>query len=287
MSARLGHVHTDRAVGGRIHRHHCDWITGQTSVGFDPELAGVGSTNCCGDLGATAVPVPAEPTADPCNGYLFQLVKVPVLRDFGIIIRGVRQAIVLRADIENEDGSISPFELEQSSPFWHPPDGRVSFHLLWSQAECGTLVCDPDQQPGTSPNFFCDESALLYTKPYVPGTGMPYVALYGGVPPGDPIADLGAMRDLRYPWDHPDWTLSEIIHGPGVVTLYAVVKQTNPALRPPCLLTAQQLDAVRAEDRFVCAFPFDPAVPGSGARYGRVAGSVIFEMLPLCDRCST
>src|SRR5262245_4062861 len=253
----------------------CPRITGFTSVGFDPDAAGIGSSACCGAPGLTGVAVPAEPTIDPCNRYLIRLATAVVPKDFGIAVVGIRQAVLLRAEVENEDGSIRPFELEVTSPFWHFTDANVSFHLAWKQDQCGPLICDPDQQPGTSPDIDCQDTALLYVPPFIEGAGFPYVALNGGMVPGDGVADLGVMRDIRYPWQNTDWLVSELIIGPGVVVLYASVFQTNPVTRVPCNLTAAQLLAVRPEDRFVCTFP--------QARYGRVAGSIIYELFPCCD----
>lgn len=285
MSASIHHRHAEhggerRRARGRLHhacgpREKCHFITGFTSVGFDPDLAGIGGSPCCGDQGATGVIVPAAPTTDPCNRYLIRLGGVAVPRECGLIVVGLRTAVTLRAEVSNTDGSLSVFELEQTSPFFRFPDGNVSFHLMWKQDACGPVICDPDQQPATSPDLDCDDTSLLYTPPFPPGA--PYVALNGGVPPGDGVGDLGFMRDLRFPWDHPDWVLSEIMWGPGVVTLYASVFQTDPARRSPCTLTPEQRDALRPEDKFACAFP--------QARYGRVAGSIVYELLPDCAEC--
>ncbi len=264
------HWGTHRAKLGR-----CTRISGVTSVGFDPDLAGIGSTACCGDQSMTGVAVPAAPTTECLNRYLIRLAAAVVPRDFGLAVVGLRQAVLLRAEVPNEDGSISPFELEVTSPFWRFPDGNVTFHLAWKQDQCGPLICDPDQQPATSPDVDCLDSGLLYVPPFIDGAGFPYVALNGGIAPGDGVVDLSAMRDLRYPWQHPDWTLSELQIGPGVVVLYASVWQTDPAKRPACNLTDAQVAVLRPEDQFVCRFP--------QARYGRVAGSIVYELFPCCD----
>jgi len=107
------------------------------------------------------------------------------------------------------------------------------------------------------------DSVLLYTPPLAP-----YIALGAGIPPGDAVGDLGTMRDIRYPWGSTDWTISELVKGPGAVAFYASVFQTNAEGRPfyPGVL------GMRPEDQFISNFP--------EAIYGRVAGAMIVEIFP-------
>jgi hypothetical protein len=236
------------------------------SAASDDDLIGIGGSSYKGDLGRTGVPVPSDPTATQDNRFLIRLCGVYVPTGGAITVRGLRQGVLLRGQRtvgEGEAAVTTTFEREQVSPFWQFPDGNISWHLRWLKTESTAYGCDAAQEPGTSPNTQGTDSALLYLPPF-----SPYKAPNAGMPLGDPVGSLGTWRDIRFPWENTDWSLEQVLCGPGKVVLYASVHQTNASVRVEANFPA--LDGMREEDLFLSSFY-------STCRYGRVAGAIIYE----------
>jgi len=192
------------------------------------------------------------------------LCGVEVPNQFGIIIRGLRQLITIRHTEVQPNGLPLILEREVVSPLWRFQDGNVSWHLVLQQQQFAAHVFDPAQTAGTSPEERGLDTALLYNPPLTP-----YFPPGAGYPPGKGIGDLGTFRDIRFPWTDTNWTMEEMVRGPGAVVLYASVFQTNPAIRP----VYPSFDGMRPEDRFLSDF--------ADARYGRIAGAIIFEIVEM------
>lgn len=254
------------------------------SASVDNDLMGIGSSPVPGDFSATGVRVPNAPTADQNHRYVIRLCGAEIPGGAGLVIRGIRLAATMRFEHQvNPLGGagLFVFEREIVSPFWHFIDGNVSFHVRWTQqVQSVRSVFDQLQQPGSSPSTFGVDSALVYTpNPLGPFLG-PYVPPGAGIPPGRDVDFLGTIRDpSRYPWTNTDWSLSVPVIGPGVVTLWASVYQTNPetriappALVPPAPFTDPLVCGLRPEDQFLIQFPL--------ANYGRVAGALLLDLFP-------
>lgn len=288
MNARVHPITARRGLREQSPHWGCRTLVELVSASVDTDLQGVGATPYVGDYSATGVRVPAAPTVDQSHRYLIRLCGAEIPGGAGLVVRGIRQAVTLRAEYPrtSEQGLITGtfvFEREITSPWWHFVDGNVSFHLKWTQqVQSRRSVYDPAQLPGTSPSTWGVDSALLYVPPpVIIGPPPPYTPPGAGIPPGRDVDWLGTLRELRYPWSNTDWSLSVPVMGPGVVVFYASVYQTNPSTRvpppqltPPAPFTDPLQCALRPEDQFLIQHP--------SCRYGRVAGALLVELFPDC-----
>lgn len=245
----------------------CDNVVEVSTVTSDDDLNGIGGHPAVGDLGSTGIRVPLAPTTSPSTRYLARLCGIEIPSGYAIIVQGLRQAATIRTQT-TENGIPLVLEREIDSPLWRFLDGNISWHLRHEENLYSRHVSDPAQTPGTDPTMLGLAPALLYVPPLVP-----YVPPNGGLPPGGAINGLGSWRDIRFPWTSTDWGMSEIVRGPGRVVMYASVRQTNPSalVRP----LYPDVEGMRPEDRFVSNFQLT-------AVYGRVAGSIIFNIMPCC-----
>jgi hypothetical protein len=275
-----------RGLTSRSGHWDCRTRVELVSAAYDPDYEGIGSSPVVGDLGGTGIRVPATATVDQRHRYLFRLCGKEIPAGKMMIVRGLRQLVTLRADytitgeVPGQPLGTFVFEREVTSPGWHFNDGNVSFHLKYTtQVQSVRSVFDPLQLPGTSPSTFGVDTAFLYTpNPLGPFLG-PYNPPGAGIPPGRDVDWLGTLRDVRYPWDNTDWSLSVPCYGPGVVTLWASVFQTNPTTRiappqqvPPAPWTDPISDAYRPEDLFLIQHPT--------CKYGRVGGALLLDLYP-------
>lgn len=260
-------------------RWKCHTVIELVSAAIDNDLLGVGSTPFVGDTAYTGIGVPSTPTPDQRHRYLFRLCGIEIPSGGEIVIRGLRQFIELRSVRSDAVPPLYPLKFEQVSAFWHFIDGDVSWHLKHHQ-NIFARVSDAAQLPGTSPGLRGLDTSLLYNPPLLPT----YNPANAGVPPGiDVDGSLGTIRELRYPWDETNWTLSTTVSGPGVVVLYASVHQTDPTTRTQVPTDLTDTGALEPEDRFLFATR-DPRAPlsqpGETAIYGRVAGAMTVELFP-------
>jgi hypothetical protein len=276
-----------RGLTARSEHWACPTRVELVSVGVDDDLQGIGATPIPGDFSSTGLRVPTAPTVDQSHRYLFRLCGAEIPAGSGLVIRGVRQAVTIRAEYAQTNEvqvvtGIFPFEKEVTSPWWRFVDGNVSFFFRWTQqVQSVRHVFDPLQLPGTSPTTFGVDSALLYTPNALGPFVGPYVPPGAGIPPGRAVDFLSVTRELRYPWGNTDWSLSVPLTGPGVLVMYASVYQTDPATRipppqltPPAPFTDPVLCGMRPEDQFLMQHPT--------ARYGRVAGAMLLDLFPCC-----
>lgn len=250
-----------------------------SSSSFDPDRQSIGSSPLVGDMGNVGVVVPAAPTSSQANRYLIRHCGFQVPSGKSAIIHAVRQLVTIRqvelVDTFLDGGGrlpegnqllLRPAELEVTSPGWSFTDGNVSFHLTW-QGDRQTPFVDPTgTTAGTSKDLYGLDAALLFAG----ASPLPYAAPNGGVPPGAGFGDLYCWYDVRFKWGEAAFNQHILCEGPGVVTLWSSVHQTDPTTRPT--LDVVDTGAMRPEDRFLATF--------RNARYGRVAGALVVETLP-------
>ena len=279
MAARVPFIPAHHERWKTVREKGCDNLVELVSQSRDPDYAGYGSSAFAGDLSGPGVVVPDFATTSPTNRFLIRLCGIQIPGGFGVILRGMRQAATIRTILAvGDDQEPLPLELDVTSPFWHFTDGNISWHLMWqgdSQSpHCTTLDAGTGiQQAGTTPQFrdYSGGSALVYQA--YNSVLRTYTAPTQGRPPGNAVANLGNLHDIRYPWRNTNWALNLPLMGPGAIVLYASVFQPNTGNRVPipgCI----NISALRPEDQFVAAYP--------DAVYGRVAGALTVELFPCC-----
>jgi hypothetical protein len=167
-------------------------------------------------------------------------------------------------------GSTVTFRKEIVTPFWHPPDGNISWHVMFiNKARRDTR--NPQNTDGV---IFQDarSPALLYQTiagPVLKPTA--YTPPNGGRPWGKPLAaSLGNIHELRYKWrdEKVEYALDIPVPVPCDVALFASVRQNDPALNP-VLTNCTALSALSPEDQFLVTY--------NDAQYGSIAGSLVFD----------
>lgn len=238
------------------------------TVGADPSFALIGGDpfNTAVSTGLLVPPTPTRTFAAELR-YLFLLAREQFNSgEAGVRLTGMRQYAELIARIPRESGPDRVFRKEISHPFFHPPDGNISWHVM----VIPKTAMSRKSTTNTDSFIFRDSygPALLYETP------APYAPPNGGRPWGKPIgASLGNIHDLRYRWRHEDfeYALDIPLPLPCDVALFASVRQNDPQTNPSVNeLTPSQFAALDEEDQFLTAF-------SQFAQYGRIAGSLIFD----------
>src|SRR4029077_5604605 len=186
-------------------------------------------------------------------------------------------------------GVVRPVEYEVVTPGFRFPDGNVSWHLVREPPQ------EPAQRrPNTDLANFAfqtsEQPALLYdTVTFTGPNGGFYVQnMTAYTPPlgrlgtWEPIAGLGNVHDMRAGWRSTEaWddSLDCPVPGPGRVSLYASVLQTNPATRTAANNPVSPSTGDPLEETFI--FKWNGQGPGgpegTGVQYWRVAGALILE----------
>lgn len=228
--------------------------------------------------------------------YLFLLAR-RVLGTGRTRLLGIRQGLTIGLNLATAGGApLYSEELLVKSPFWHFADGNVSWHL----------VIEPNQEevmtrPTTDATSFafgdCTDPAMLYANGTSysagatdPNSGAPYyydIGLKTYVAPQRqgqwlPVAGLGNMKDIRFPWDQATASLAidAPIESSYKISLYASVLQTDPATRAqPTIPSLTYPAGLSQESAFVNNFASvvdEVAIP-SPVIYWRIFGSLLFE----------
>lgn len=238
----------------------------------------------------TGLVVPQTPSGDIGGArYLFLLARAsfgvgersPDKR--GVRLVGIRQYAELIArlparvaplatDVGPPEGSTVTFRREILSPFWHPPDGDISWHvMILAKGQRDTR--NPSNTDGVIYEDALSPALLYETITGSPSAPTAYTAPNGGRPWGSPIVggSLGNIHELRYPWrtDRSERVLDIPIPVPCDVALFASVRQNDPDLNPT-LTDCTALSALSDEDRFLVTY-------NNFAQYGSIAGSLVFE----------
>lgn len=216
----------------------------------------------------TGLIVPSAPSSAIGDArYLFMLARAQFQTgERGARLVGIRQYADLIATVESEQAPTQIFHKEILSPMFRPPDGNISWHVM---------IIDKTWRDTRNP---ANADSFIYQDSYSPSmlyeVAAPYSPPNGGRPWGTAIAaSLGNIHELRYPWqqDFTEYTLDIPVPLPCDVALFASVRQNDPSTNPTGAgLSAQQIAALDPEEQFLVAF-------NSSARYGRIAGSLVFE----------
>lgn len=242
---------------------------------WDDFYVGVGSTPWQGDVGSIGVQVLPDPSVDAHHRQLSRQVAVPVPEGRGIRIIGIRQMVKIGVTLlskpkDPDDACVTLFERSVVGD-WHFADGCVSWFVVRTQTEFSPALYGAVLDlPGRYPGLVGIPTGLLFNPP---NAGSPYQPPNDGIPPGDPIGDLGVIRTIISPWLNPVCCLDTYVYGPALVQCFVSVKQTDPKTR--CIapnISCTQYASLVPEDQFVISFP--------DARYTRVAMSLMFETIP-------
>ncbi len=252
-----------------------------STVGYDPDRQGIGSSPVTGDAGNSVLFIPQTATG-PHNRYLFRLCGFAVPPGGKARLIGLRQiatiAQMFAVDTETDSWS---YKLERAieTAHWAFPDANISWHLRVLRGPVMTPSPFPagsNPQPNWSMNLYGTNSALILARPpsLDPGNG--------GVPPGEGIGSLGTFTDIRFPWvnnAHSDAFGHEIV-GPAIVSLWASVRQTNTTTRPylPQGQVPTDVSGLTPEDRFLLSFG-DP--PNNFVRYRHIGGGLVANVGPI------
>lgn len=267
-----------------------------TTSGIDEALQGLSSDPLGSGLpqrtGLRIPPVIPGLTQETQPRYTFCLATRRVASN-KIRLRGIRQYLSLGVDAQFGTPPERVIELPITTPFWTPPDGNVSWHLV-TESGPDRVTSIPSTNAAGWAFRQIDGSAMLYESAtfaagtFNPQTGQPnyyFQGLTAYKPPkihGDwyALGGLGNMHDLRFgPWSGV-WfnSIDLVIEGATRVTLYASVLQTNPATRtnltPP---TTWHSQGATPEEAFLVDWTESGEGPTQGPTYWRVAGSLIFE----------
>jgi hypothetical protein len=209
--------------------------------------------------------VPGSPTPPGAARHLLRLAAVSVDNYSRIRVCGLRQAVGIGVLVGEREQPQYPVEIDQTSPFWSFVDGNISWHLRFIAG--ATLNMTPNihrSSAGVSVDYTgTDASLLLDNQGIFPPAN--------GQPPGKPVGPLGTIRDIRYPWYAGENSALDFeIDGPGVLGLYASVKQTDPRTRlqlGPLLGPNVDTSVLSREDQFLLQFP--------DAIYRHVSGAIL------------
>ena len=250
----------------------------QASACKDTDRDGVGSSPL-NDATSSRVMVLLDPTPVGKPRQLLRLAAIAVPPYGSCRVRGLRQAVGIGTVLADRGSETVPptqyvVEIDQTSPFWAFQDGNISWHLRFIHGVTMNATYNIGvSTPGRSLNYTGTDSSRLITN-----DGSTPAAR--GYPPGKPLGGLGTFRDIRYPWGIGEVaTLDFEVHGPGVLGLYASVKQTDPATRQklgPLLPPGTNTSVLSREDQFLLAFP--------DAVYRHVSGAILCEFGTLTRR---
>ena len=266
-----------------------------STAGIDDAFQGL-STDPYGEPGATPPAVGTGlrvPTfrQDDTTRYLFLLATRTISAPTKI--RGIRQYATLGAQITHtsETGtSIQTIEFPITTPNFYLTDGNISWHLV---EEPNAHPVTTSQTVRGSQDSVCfmqgnsDGPALLYLAG-APTWSVPQPQFYFNnmtayQPPPvwsewQPIAGLGNMHDIRFPWvDSEAWNSLDgvmVCAGGGErrISLYASVLQTAGAIG---IVSATSSQGYGPENDFIAAMASLSNV--SVVQFWKVAGSIMFE----------
>lgn len=264
-------------VPGYVTRAHHGWrlkhpfVLDIVSQVFSADMMAIGSTPYIGDMSETGLLLPVAATVDQKHRYLVRLCTFEVPNGSAAIILGVHTAHTLRTVLTAGEGDAAcfrPVEILVREPFWHPPNGNISWHLREYQLmENPRYMNDPSVAPGQDIYIDGDGTALLHNRVV---SFAPYRPPGAGLPPGRGIGAIGTWRDNR------DWETYSPVYGPKKVGLWCSVHQFDSA--NICDVAAPlDLGAISQEDRFVFQYR------ANGCSYGHVAGGLSVEFWPDAD----
>jgi hypothetical protein len=288
-----------RSMGyhGKSHRLRLEVST----TGIDEALQGVSTdpfpTSGYSTTTGLRIPPVLSLTSTPATQprYLFCLASL-TFQD-GIRLLGLRQGLTIGVDGNENVTSPPEYPIEAwvTTPTFKFVDGNVSWHCVVERQPQRTQA-----MPGTNAQSWAylqsDSPAMLYntfTNSNVTTTGAPILYIKGltaYTPPDisylwEPVAGLGNIHDLRFPWDSSGAWRSFGKHGieiegGGRLSLYASVLQTNPNTRGTPEADVGASDAFAApEECFIGSFTSVGDEVTKGVNYWRIMGALLVEKL--------
>lgn len=259
-----------------------------STVGYDPDKAGVGGSPMLGDVFSSALWIPQfRPILDhPIPGnpwwFLFRLCAYAVGAGERVRVVGCRQLLTIAQEQTIGAGAGAyryVTEREVISPDWRLPDSAVSWHLrkVISAPDLQDAAPDlPLVHPSLSRSMVGTDSAMLIDQ-YNPATRS-YIPPNGGEAPGIGLSDYGTFYNLQFAEKmHFLDDAGLVVDGPCVVAMYAAVLQSDPLTRPFLPVASQPANrgGVRPEDQFVWAWG-DP--PTNNVRLRHIGASMTLEL---------
>ena len=200
--------------------------------------------------------------------WLYMLAMSRIAANERVTLVGMRQFVSIGALKSDDSGTRNyPFEQQVTSPWWHFPDGNVSWHL--KRVAPGMNMQPNDANAPGQTYLYAMQSALLYEQPPTIISTDHYVPPNNGQPPGASLLpEYDGMKDIRSPWQvHIPIGLE--IEGPCDIALFASVRQSDPITRAAGIAGALTTTGLAIEDAFVGNYPT--------AVYWRIAGALIFQ----------
>lgn len=224
--------------------------------------------------------------------YLFLLAS-RVISKSATRVRGLRQGLTIGVDASPNSTQKYPLTRLVTTPYWHFIDGNVSWHLV-REPIVRSVSTAPTSDGASWAYTESNDPAMLYQRGTFsaaaqdPRTLQPIIYTNGMlsyVPPApkqwQPIAGLGNLKDIRFPW-HGRGGISndidEIVEGTCRVSLYASVLQTNPATRLQAdypVPSSLYPGALTSEEGMLASFPTGEG--GLGPSYYSIFGAIQFE----------
>lgn len=241
-----------------------------SSSQIDAGLNLVGGSPFPGDMTASGVPIPPEPTVSQDTRYLVRCCGIGLNAGEKAIIKSLALQLTIGADVDQEDGTVIPFEIPVLTTGWRFTDGNVTFHLRHVN-DGRPIKSEPhDFAWGTYPMQWSRNglSSIILGR-VVDGI---YEPLNAGMPYGNGVGGLGTIHDVRWPvMPPPTNDLDLEVEGPGEVVVYASVHQTDPATRAIYDGSLDISHAVCREDWFAHRFQ-------RATRYWRVGANMVVDI---------
>jgi hypothetical protein len=280
---------------GRSHRLRFEVST----TGIDEALQGVSAdpfpTSGYSTTTGLRIPAVLSVTETPATQprYLFSLASITFQN--GIKLLGIRQGLTIGVDANEGVGVERPLEMWVKTPTFRFVDGNVSWHcVIEPQPQISQAMPTTNAQNWVKSQS--DNPAMLYQSFFntnLTTTGAPVLYIEGltaYTPPDltrgwQPVAGLGNIHDLRFPWDSPSaWHAfgdhGIDIEGGGRLSLYASVLQSNPATRGSPTILPTNLSAYACpEECFIEDFSTTPDEIPLGPVFWRIMGALLVEKI--------
>ena len=247
-----------------------------SSSGIDQALQGVWSDPYGGIYNVgLIIPQVLPSESNWKNRLLFTLAFARFGAHRRVRLVGARQLLTMAAQLNPGSGT-SNYILEKQieTPYWHFPDGSVSWHIMRVPPGMNTQF-NTSNGDGLAYRYAQNAALLFEEHPELSS----YVSPNAGIPYGVPLApSLGNFHDIRFPWvnDHAQTALDIEFEGPCDIVFFATVKQTDPDTRMQLVLPGSLpggTGCIPKEDAFLANFQSATVPP----TYWRIGGSLIFE----------
>ena len=253
------------------------------SSGPDEMLQGIGGDPYDG-VTSTGLRIPTLTTPDQDSRYLFMLCGFSMGENERARIIGWRQLATIGT--VQTGASARLIELEINDSIWRGPQSNISWHLRYLSPSIldsyalSSIGHGPVQPILLGTAFRMSQSPALLYETLTPGASGFYKDLSAyvppGKPPGEPVAHLGTLHDMRAHWrSDRAWDSLDIpVKGAGFYGLFASVRQSPvTAFSVP---SPYNENGVPAPENFALNFPGGEG--SSTALLWRVAGALVVRV---------